>query len=119
MSQIKTGTRILTLAGFPVIALLTMGIAMPSCPGQQAIQQQIDALTTRANEGDQKLQGMTTQVGSLSKEMTDAKALLEQLSQTVIAQKDAIATLEASNKELQDKVAGMGKGAAAGAKKKK
>jgi hypothetical protein len=89
MSQIKTGTRILTLAGFPVIALLTMGIAMPSCPGQQAIQQQIDALTTRANEGDQKLQGMTTQVGSLSKEMTDAKALLEQLSQTVIAQKGA------------------------------
>jgi hypothetical protein len=62
MSQIKIGKRILTLAGFPAIALLTMGIAMPSCPGQQAIQQQIDALTTRANESDQKLLMLLSQI---------------------------------------------------------
>ena len=112
MSQKSFGTRILTFAGLPVLALATMGISMPSCPGQEAIQQQVDGLTSRLNEADQKVQALTTQVGTLSKEMTDAKALLEQLSQTVIAQKDAIATLQTSQEELQAKVASGGKGKA-------
>jgi len=97
----------------PAIAFVTMGISMPSCPGQQAIQQQIDALQARATESDQKVQALTNQVSTLNKEMTDVKSLLEQVGQTVIAQKDAISALEAANKAMEEK---MGKG---GAKKKK
>jgi septal ring factor EnvC (AmiA/AmiB activator) len=112
--QVSSRNKKVSLALFPVIGFLTMGISMPSCPGQQALQQQIDALQARATETDQKIQGLTTQVNTLSKEMNDAKSLLEQVGQTVIAQKDAISALEGAHKALEEKV-----GKSGGAKKRK
>ena len=100
--------RKVSIALLPVVGLLTMGISMPSCPGQQAIQQQMDALQARATESDQKVQSLTNQVATLNKEMADSKALLEQIGQTVIAQKDAISTLEAAQKALEERLPSKG-----------
>ena len=48
-------------------AFLGMGIAMPSCPGQQAMQQQIDTLQTKTIELTQKISKVDSQNQILAK----------------------------------------------------
>jgi septal ring factor EnvC (AmiA/AmiB activator) len=81
-----------------VSAFLAMGISMPSCPGQQAMQQQIDGLNTKNGELTKKMQTMDNQLKGMAGEMGQMKELLAQVSNTVLAQKTAIEQLEAAMK---------------------
>lgn len=88
-------------------AALAMGISMPSCPGQQAMQQQIDGLTAdnqnfkrQVREMETKLQAVT----NLSNEFGQAKQLLSQMTDTIKEQQNAIAQMDATVKALAAKV---------------
>ncbi len=84
-------------------AYLGMGIAMPSCPGQQAMQQQIDTLQTSNMELTHKVQSLNTQVTSIHTEMKQVKELLPQMTNVIQAQKGALDQLELSVKEIRSK----------------
>lgn len=98
-------------------AFAGMGMAMPSCPGQQAMQQQIDALNAKNGELEKRVQTMNTQLTTVNKDMGDVKTLLSQVSNTVLAQKQAIEQLDAAVKAAASKPAP--KAAAKPAPKKK
>jgi septal ring factor EnvC (AmiA/AmiB activator) len=85
-------------------AFLGMGMSMPSCPGQQAMQQQIDTLTQQNAELMKHVQGMDGQVKMLNKDMGDVKSLLKPIADTVQAQKTSIDQLDANLKEIQSKM---------------
>lgn len=89
-------------------AFLGMGLSMPSCPGQQAMQQQIDALQTANAEMSKKIQTLTTQVESVNADMTQVKQVLPQMTNVIQAQKGALDQLDASVKEMDAKIAKMG-----------
>ena len=81
-------------------AVVGMGMSMPSCPGQQAMQQQVDELQKREVAATQKAQALEGQVRALSGDMGQVKQLLEQVSRTVLAQKDSITQMEANVQKL-------------------
>jgi len=91
-------------------AVLGLGFTMPSCPGQQAMQQQVDALQTKVNEDAGKIEALSTQVATMNQQLTEARNLLCTVSQTVLGQKDQIMALEEGLKEAQSKLS-SGKGA--------
>lgn len=106
------------------LLIMGMGIAMPSCPGQQALQQQVDQLTTQNQDLKAKVTGLDNQVRSLTNDMIQVKTLLTQVSNTVLSQKTAIEQMDSAIKALQE-AGSRSKGAAkagapkAGAAKKK
>jgi septal ring factor EnvC (AmiA/AmiB activator) len=77
-------------------AFITMGISMPSCPGQQAMQQQLDGLQTKNAEAIKRVQTLESTIKTLDTEVTQLKTLVTQVSQTVLAQKEAIEKLESA-----------------------
>jgi septal ring factor EnvC (AmiA/AmiB activator) len=89
-------------------AFCGMGISMPSCPGQQAMQQQIDALQTSNADLTKKVQTLTTQLESANADLTQIKQVLPQMTNVIQAQKGALDQLDASVKELDSKVAKIG-----------
>jgi septal ring factor EnvC (AmiA/AmiB activator) len=93
-----------------------MGIAMPSCPGQQAMQQQLDTLQTSNAELTKKVQSMQAQLTSINSDMGQVKQLLPQMTNVIQAQKGALEQLDATVKSMQSK---SGKSAKAAPKKKK
>lgn len=99
-----------------IAAFLGMGMSMPSCPGQQAMQQQIDTLTTQNADLTKKLQGADSQIKTLNADMTQVKTLLKPMADAIQAQKTAMDQLNANLTELQAKLT---KPAAAGTKKRK
>ena len=101
----KNNIRWLVFAG----AFAGMGIAMPSCPGQQAMQQQIDALQITNTDLTKKVQALNTQVTSLNNDMTQVKQLLPQMTNVIQAQKGALDQLNTSVKDLQSKSKGKKK----------
>lgn len=93
------GTKLVTvLSG---LAMLTMGLSLPSCPGQQAIQQQIDGLTAKNTDVTRRLTAVEGQLKNSMTEMNQAKALLSQVSNTVLSQKQTIESLEETVKNLK------------------
>ena len=88
---------------------LAMGMSMPSCPGQQAMQQQIDALTQKSGEADKKLQALITNAQNTTKEVNDLKSSLATVTQTVIAQKQQLEAMDVQLKEVAAKAASGGK----------
>lgn len=99
-------------------AFIGMGMSMPSCPGQQAMQQQIDTLTSQNAELVKRFQVMDSQIKMLNKDMGDVKSLLKPIADTVQAQKTSIDQLDANLKEIQSKMTAP-KGGKASAKKHK
>jgi archaellum component FlaC len=67
---------------------------MPGCPGDQALQKQVDDLTLRSTEQTKRIQTLESQLRSINNDMTQVKTLLTQVSNTVLAQKQAIEKLE-------------------------
>ena len=55
------------------MAVVGLGFAMPSCPGQDAMQQQINALQSSNQEISKKVQTLTTQVTTLASENAEIK----------------------------------------------
>lgn len=82
-------------------AFLGMGFTLPSCPGQKAMQDQIDSMQATHADLNKKIQALTAQVTALNNDMTQAKQLLPQITNVIQAQKGALDQLEASIKELQ------------------
>ena len=80
-----------------------MGIAMPSCPGQQAMQQQVDALQTANLEAGKKFRTLQTQVTGLSNDMNQVKQLLPQMTNVIQAQKAALDQLDVTVQQLRNK----------------
>jgi septal ring factor EnvC (AmiA/AmiB activator) len=100
-------------------SFLGLGLSMPSCPGQQAMQQQVDALQAKNNELTKQIQGMDSQVKGMSKEVGDMRTLLGEVTNAIQGQRQTLTQLEDAVKNMQSKPA-AGKGAAkAPAKKKK
>ncbi len=79
-------------------AFLGMGIAMPSCPGQEEMKQQIEALNTQNQANLKTIQNLNGQISTLNHDMGEVKTLLAQVSNTVLAQKASIEQLEAAAK---------------------
>jgi hypothetical protein len=80
-----------------------MGIAMPSCPGQQAMQLQIDGLQTTNLDTSKKLRALQTQVTGLSNDMNQVKQLLPQMTNVIQAQKGALDQLDVTVQQLRNK----------------
>jgi septal ring factor EnvC (AmiA/AmiB activator) len=85
-------------------AFLGMGISMPSCPGQQAMQQQIDSLQASNTDLSKKVQTLNNQLASLNNDMNQVKQLLPQMTNVIQAQKGALDQLDVQVKEVQAKL---------------
>src|SRR3954471_16046281 len=94
-------TRALPLAG---TLLLTMAMTMPSCPGQQALQQQVDNLQASNVKLAQQVASLDSQLKALSAENTRLNQLVERTAQVVEAQKGALDQLSTSVKAIDEKV---------------
>jgi len=88
-----------------VSAFICMGMSLPSCPGDKAMQQQIDGLTQSNADMTRKLQMLDSQNKSLASDMQTQKQVLTQLASTAAAQKEAIDNLYTSVKQLQSRPA--------------
>ncbi|MGZ6310516.1 MAG: hypothetical protein ACXWOH_07785 [Bdellovibrionota bacterium] len=100
-------------------AFLGMGIAMPSCPGQQAMQQQIDQLTTGQQDHAKRLTTLIAQTKELNTDMGTIKQLLPQMTNVIQQQRTEISNLDAQVKDLQAKFAALStKGSPKGKKRK-
>ena len=101
------------------LAALGMGITMPSCPGQEAMQQQIDALQTKNAELTRKVTALEATTKKISDDMGKMTQLLAEMTNTIQAQKGAMDQMSGAIKELQARAAApapapksAGKGAA-------
>jgi methyl-accepting chemotaxis protein len=102
-TQIKKNYRLIALVG----AALTMGMSMPSCPGQQAMQQQLDALQQGNDMNSKRIQAMDTQIRGMGQELGQDKQLMEQMAAAIQTQKGAIDQLNNAVKMLDQKVTAM------------
>src|SRR3954451_19950187 len=97
-------------------AFTFMGMSMPSCPGQQAMQQQIDTLTAQNQELNKRTLAFDAQIKALNGDMVQVKTLLKPMADAIQAQKAAMDQLNANFNEIKTKMTPAPKG---GAKKKK
>jgi hypothetical protein len=79
-------------------AFVGMGISMPQCPGQQALQQQVDGLETKSADTSRKMQMVDNELKRMNQELVTAKTLLEKVSNTVLAQQQAIDRIDGAMK---------------------
>jgi peptidoglycan hydrolase CwlO-like protein len=89
-----------------VVAFAGMGIAMPQCPGQQALQQQVDTLQTSNSDLTKKLQAVDSQVKALNDEMNQVKQLLAGMANSIQESKVQVETM---TKELKAKPSAQAK----------
>ncbi len=101
-------------------AFIGMGIAMPQCPGEKAMQDQVDALRTAQTSMTAKLTAVDGQTKATAGDVNQMKQALTQFAGVIDAQKDALKRLDDSIKDLQTKVAALqaAKSPAKGKKKK-
>ncbi len=85
-------------------ALVGMGISMPSCPGQQAMQQQLEGLQTKLVEQVHLTQALDTQLKTSSADLIQVKTLLEQVSNAVLAQKQSLEQMDIALKTAQQQL---------------
>ena len=81
-----------------------MGITMPSCPGQQAMQQQIDSLTASNQQLTRKIQEMDGQLKPLVTDMGQVKQLLPEMTNVIQGHRSELAALTEQVKQLQAKM---------------
>jgi chromosome segregation ATPase len=102
-----------------IAAFIGMGMSLPSCPGDKAMQQQIDMLQASNQDMTRKLQNLDNQLKSSGNDVVAQKSLITQLATTVSAQKEAIDNLYNQIKILQAKAAQPAPKKATTKKKKK
>ena len=83
------------------LSLLGMGMAMPSCPGQQEAKEKMDALQASNTELTKKVHDLGTQINTLNQDMQQVKQLLPQVTNVIQAQKGALDELSASVAEMK------------------
>lgn len=81
----STTRRLVLSTSLSALLIVGMGVSLPSCPGQQAMQQQLDTLQNSLNEESRKVQQLNQQVSALTNDMgkmRDAMTQAQQLLQT-------------------------------------
>jgi hypothetical protein len=86
-------------------AFIGMGVAMPQCPGEKAMQQQVDTLQASNVDMTRKLSMLDSQVKQVNQDLGQTRQLLTQLASAVTAQKDAMDRMDAAVKDIQTKMA--------------
>lgn len=86
-------------------AFLGLGLSVPSCPGQQAMQQQIDILQQSNADLAKKFQALDSKVSALSSDFGQGKMAMDQAAKAVASQTDAIAKLQSAITDLQSRAA--------------
>lgn len=81
-----------------------MGIAMPSCPGQEALQQQVDSLKTSNLELTKKVQNLQSQVTTLNQDMDQVKKLLPTMTNVITSYQGAIKRMDDDIKNIQSRL---------------
>jgi septal ring factor EnvC (AmiA/AmiB activator) len=104
--------RKLTLGTVLGTATILMGMNMPSCPGQQAMQKQLDDLTTKVGMVEKNSSGGTAKVAGLEKEVADLKSSLGEVAEVLKTHKTTIEQLQAQLQEMSMKSAAGKKGPA-------
>lgn len=97
-------------------ALLGLGMSMPSCPGEKAMQQQLDSLQTSHADLTKKVQVLDAQIKTLNNEMTQVKQLLGQMTSAIQTQGGALERLDGAVKEIQTRLTPAARGGRTGAK---
>ena len=90
--------KLVVLAGLTAVF---MGMTMPSCPGQQAMQQQIDNTQTSQAELKTKIASLNNQVNTLNSDMAAAKALMQKMTEVIQAQSGSLKQLDDAVKAMQ------------------
>ncbi|MBI3535537.1 MAG: hypothetical protein HY072_08665 [Deltaproteobacteria bacterium] len=75
-------------------AFIGLGISMPSCPGQQALQQQVETLQTKLSSVEKQSAQRDSQMKQLIAEVSQLRSILSQLNNIVGAQNISIKELE-------------------------
>ena len=114
MNMNKKITMGLMLAGSSAL----MGVAMPSCPGQQETEKRLELIQTKQAELSKQMQGLDTQLKNLNTEVQNQKNLNTQITGAINAQQQALAKIDEAMKAKPAPAAKAPKGAAKGAKKK-
>src|SRR5687767_11205781 len=86
-------------------AFLGLGLSMPSCPGQQGLQQQIDALQTKNAAAEQSLQQLTQQTKALSDRLTETEGKLTEANNLMQMVKTKLDKVDESVIELMNRPA--------------
>jgi len=94
-----SGARILLLAG----ASLAMGMTLPSCPGQQALQTQIDSIQAKQVDAQRKIQALEGKTQGFGADIADAKQNAQKAEDLVGIQGKKIEELEGIVRDLQTK----------------
>ena len=106
------------LARFTGVSI-TLALLLSGCPGDQAMQQQIEASNTKIAELTKQTQALDAQVKAMATEAAQVKQLITQVSQEVLAHKDQIEQLGASVTQLKSAAAAPKAAAPHTGKKKK
>jgi septal ring factor EnvC (AmiA/AmiB activator) len=77
-----------------------MGMNMPSCPGQQAMQKQIDDLSTHMSSVEKTTGNANGKVTNLEKEVTELKNSLGEVAEVLKTHKATIEQLQAQIQDL-------------------
>src|SRR6476469_4131323 len=88
-----------------IAAVLAMGISMPSCPGQQAMQQQVDALQTSNTDLNKRFQSFDSQLRTLKQDNEQMKGVIQQMASAIEAQKTALNKMDEGFKAMSAKPA--------------
>ncbi|MEK6707062.1 MAG: hypothetical protein AABZ06_14890 [Bdellovibrionota bacterium] len=105
-------------------SLMALGIAMPSCPGQKAVQTQIETLEKNQADLIKKVGSLESQLKAAAMENAKTKEILSQLGSSLQLQEASLRQLESTVKGTHikpsiQKAKGSSKNSPRGAAKKK
>jgi len=103
----------ITLGAVLGTTVILMGMNMPSCPGQQAMQKQIDDLTSKMTVVEKGSSGQNGKLTGLEKEVTELKNSLGEVAEVLKTHKATIEQLQAQIQELSTRSAAGSKKAPA------
>ncbi len=79
---------------------LLLGISMPSCPGQEDLQQKLAASQQEVTQLKARVQQLAQELQLVKDDYIRTKKLVEEIGTTVLAQKTVLEQLDAQTKAL-------------------
>ncbi len=95
------------LAPVPFLALTALGMAMPSCPGQQEMQQKIDKLETDHATLNKQVLNLNERLATVEKDMGIVKQALQPVVNAFTNQRKDLDGLTARVEALQTQVTAL------------
>lgn len=85
------------------LAVSGMGISMPSCPGQQAMQQQIESLQSSQADTTRKLMAIDAKAKDLENKLGQLAQVVQGMNQQMTTKNDATtAEIEKMKKDVEE-----------------